>query len=84
MNGTVRKGRRGATFSKAEITVLLNIVANLLPFGADQWEKVGDEFLQEMTNTPIVRDTESLRSKYKALRKHKKPTYEFITLIPLP
>ena len=78
----MKKGK-GAAFSEAEIDVLLNFVELYLLFGAEQWEKVGEGFRQQMTHSSIIRDTESLRGKCKALRNHKKPTGEFIILIPL-
>ena len=31
-------------------------------FGGDAWEKVDDDFRANMTNSAVVRDTESLRA----------------------
>ena len=68
-----KKGR-GATFSHAELDVLLSIVEERLPFGQDTWERVGEEFRGKITNSSVVRDDESLRKKFKALKNTSKPT----------
>jgi hypothetical protein len=79
---TTKKGR-GSAFSNAETEILLSLVEKHLPFGGDAWEKVGDEFRAKHTNSTVVRDTESLRNKYKALKNHRKPTGLKISLLLL-
>ena len=68
------KSGRSAAYSEAEVDVLLDIVEDRLPFGQEQWERVGIEFRSKFSNAPVVRETESLRAKFKTLRNHKKPT----------
>ena len=54
--------------------VLLNIVAEILPLGGDQWELVASRYKATIPPSCVARDAESLKSKFKTLRLVKKPT----------
>jgi hypothetical protein len=65
---------RSAAYSQWEIDLLLKLVAQLLPIGSEQWEALGDQFRACLPMGMAVRDTDSLKAKFKTLRLHKKPT----------
>ena len=65
---------RAAAYTQLEIDKLLDLIEDVLPCGADQWERVGTAFRNHFIGAPKPRDTDSLKLKFKTLRLHKKPT----------
>jgi hypothetical protein len=65
---------RAAAYAPIEIDKLLDLIEEVLPCGADQWERVGSAFRLHFAGAPKPRDTDSLKLKFKTLRLHKKPT----------
>jgi hypothetical protein len=47
------RGGRSSAYAPAEVNVLLDIVAEILPLGSDQWERVGTEFRARYAITAV-------------------------------
>ena len=66
------KGKRGAKFTIAELERLLDVIDEILPIGAPDWEKVWD---RHVSNFPKKeRTVESLKRKFQELARKKIPT----------
>ena len=63
------------TYNDQDIEALLDIVQELRPLGADQWQNVADRYNRGAASRERAqRDADSLRKKFNGLCRHKKPT----------
>jgi hypothetical protein len=65
---------KGKNFDKVEVTLLLDLAEKILPIGINEWNDVEVQFNSNRGRRGVYRDASSLRRKYSALRKSKKPT----------
>ncbi|KAF4039343.1 hypothetical protein GN244_ATG08476 [Phytophthora infestans] len=69
------KGKtKGKNFTTSEVMRLLDIVEDILPFGAEQWQNVASLFNTNIPAGWTERDRESLKRKYQKLVRVPKPT----------
>jgi hypothetical protein len=68
------KGAGGSHYSSEEVSMMLDIVARILPSGEYMWERVSVEYNAKRPRGSAYRDVESLRNKFKTLKNCKKPT----------
>ncbi|KAF4139875.1 hypothetical protein GN958_ATG10925 [Phytophthora infestans] len=69
------KGKtKGKNFTTSEVMRLLDIVDDILPFGAEQWQNVASLFNTNIPAGWTERDGESLKRKYQKLVRVPKPT----------
>ena len=66
------KGKRGAKFTTAELEHLLDIVEEILPIGASEWERVWER--HDVDFHAKERTPESLKRKFQELARKKIPT----------
>ena len=82
----VSKGRhwvsKGKHWKDAEENRLLDYVADILPRGMYEWEKVAKEYNGTKSAGTMERDVDSCRNKFQALKNVKKPTGDPTTEIP--
>ena len=64
--------KRGATYSREEVSTMLDIIADILPIGRMEWETVTTEHNAAWPTT--TRDTSSLQRKFNDLAKSTMPT----------
>ncbi|ETV83050.1 hypothetical protein H257_04793 [Aphanomyces astaci] len=72
-----QKGKgRGKGWSNPEVMSMLDCIESHLRLGTNQWDAVQADYNSriEQNNGWVVRDTESMRRKFKSLRNSKKPT----------
>ena len=65
---------RGKSYSDYETNLMLDIVEEILPHGQEMWVRCAESYQSRVETGYEVRDADSLRAKFKALRLVKKPT----------
>ena len=65
---------RGKGYSDYETNLMLDIVEEILPHGQEMWNRCAETYQSRVEAGYEVRDADSLRTKFKALRLVKKPT----------
>ena len=73
------KSGRAASYSSADVSVLLDLVEELLPLGQSDWDAL-TVFYNEKVN--YSRESDQLRRKFKALKNVAKPTGFISSLSP--
>ena len=69
------KKSRGPAYSNEETTVLLQLVGAILPSGSNGWTRLAQEYAsQALDRKWPLRDEDSLKNKFKALKNSPKPT----------
>jgi hypothetical protein len=68
------KGAGGSHYSSEEVSLMLDIVARILPSGEYMWDRAAVEYNAKRPKGSAYRDVESLRNKFKSLKNSKKPT----------
>ena len=65
---------RGKHWSEPEVSLMLDQVNKILPRGQIEWERVTVAYAAEKPPHWHERDEESIKSKFKTLKNHAKPT----------
>ncbi|KAG1692921.1 hypothetical protein DVH05_024245 [Phytophthora capsici] len=69
------KGKtKGKTYTKSELMRLLDVVEELLPFGAEQWQNVASQFNTHIPSGWTEREGDSLKRKFQKLVRVPKPS----------
>jgi hypothetical protein len=61
-------------WKQPEIVVLLNAVRSVLPLGEYHWQSVATQYNSTRPNGSVERNTDSCKTKFKALKNTRKPT----------